>query len=150
LRKITLFLLVACFIASAVYAQDMPKDKARGASEKAYEHASDQSVFHRVSDWFATVGKSKEEKTKILAERKAIRAKQKAEAKIKKMTEKKVAAPTTKAIKTPTPAVSKKVESAEPMVSKKVESAQPTLSKETEEAAQAAQPVKKSRSKYKR
>lgn len=56
----------------------------KGASSKAYEHASDQAVFHRVSDWFATVGKSKEEKKKIKAERKAKRAAKKLKKKSKK------------------------------------------------------------------
>ncbi|NQT95319.1 MAG: hypothetical protein HQ572_02610 [Candidatus Omnitrophica bacterium] len=51
----------------------------RGASQQAYEHASDKAVFHRVSDWFATVGKSPEEKEKIIAERDAERAVKRAE-----------------------------------------------------------------------
>ena len=46
----------------------------RGASPKAFEHASDQSIFNRVNDWFATVGKSDDEKRMIRAERKAKRA----------------------------------------------------------------------------
>ncbi len=45
----------------------------KGASEQAYERASDQAIFHRVGDWFATIGKSKEEKEKIKAERRAKR-----------------------------------------------------------------------------
>ena len=51
----------------------------KGASAQAIEHASDQAIFNRVSDWFATIGKSKEEKAKILQERKAKRAAQRAE-----------------------------------------------------------------------
>ena len=46
----------------------------RGASAQAFEHASDQSIFNRATDWFATVGKSGVEKQAILAERKAKRA----------------------------------------------------------------------------
>jgi len=46
----------------------------KGASDKAYEHASDQAIFHRVGDWFATRGKSDEEKKAIVTERKAKRA----------------------------------------------------------------------------
>lgn len=50
----------------------------KGASQMAMEKASDKAVFHRVSDWFATVGKSKEEKDKIIAERDAKRAQERA------------------------------------------------------------------------
>ena len=57
------------------------KEEQKGANEQAYEHASDNAIFNRVGDWFATVGKSKEEKESILAERKAKRATQKAEKK---------------------------------------------------------------------
>jgi len=46
-------------------------EEKKGASETAYEHASERSVFNRFGDWFATVGKSEEEKAKILEERKA-------------------------------------------------------------------------------
>ena len=46
----------------------------KGASAKAYEHASEQSIFNRVNDWFATIGKSPEEKASILQERKMERA----------------------------------------------------------------------------
>ncbi len=46
----------------------------KGADQSAYEHASDNAVFNRVGDWFATVGKSEEEKAKILEERKTRRA----------------------------------------------------------------------------
>ncbi|MGE5279116.1 MAG: hypothetical protein ACM3L6_00020 [Deltaproteobacteria bacterium] len=63
-------ILVALFLASGVpaFAQQQ-----KGASAAAYEHASDQSVFNRVGDWFATVGKSDQEKQQVLAERKARR-----------------------------------------------------------------------------
>lgn len=63
-----LFLMSFCF--TAVQAQE---DSSKGASEQAYEHASDKAVFHRVSDWFSTVGKPEEEKEKILADRAAKR-----------------------------------------------------------------------------
>jgi len=58
---------------------------------KALEQADENAVFNRVGDWFATVGKSDVEKTKILAERKAQRAVKRAEKlveKNKKMAEK--------------------------------------------------------------
>ncbi|MFC1704180.1 hypothetical protein ACFL1E_05300 [Candidatus Omnitrophota bacterium] len=74
-KSICLVVLLALVATgSLVYAQE--KDL-KGASPKAYEHASDQAVFNRVSDWFATVGKSKEEKVRIRAERKAKRAAEK-------------------------------------------------------------------------
>ena len=44
------------------------------ASPKAFEHASDEAIFHRIGDWFATIGKSEGEKEQILMERKAKRA----------------------------------------------------------------------------
>ena len=60
----------------------------KGASAKAYEHASDQSIFNRVGDWFATIGKSPEEKEKILEERRAKRAAKRAEIEAKKAAKK--------------------------------------------------------------
>lgn len=60
----------------------------KGASSKAYEHASENAVFNRVSDWFATLGKSKEEKAKMLEERKAERAAKRAEKEAKKLKKK--------------------------------------------------------------
>ncbi|MGD9015697.1 MAG: hypothetical protein PVI33_06720 [Candidatus Omnitrophota bacterium] len=59
----------------------------KGASARAYERASEQAVFHRISDWFATIGKSKEEKAKILQERKAKRAAKQAEKEARKAKE---------------------------------------------------------------
>ncbi len=55
-----------------------------GAAAAALENANDQAVFNRIPDWFATVGKSPEEKEKILAERKALRAQKRAEKEAKK------------------------------------------------------------------
>ena len=65
-------LVVACAPAFAAKGR-------RGASDKALEQAGDRAVFHRVSDWFATVGKSEEEKAAIIAERQAARAAKRAE-----------------------------------------------------------------------
>ena len=56
----------------------------KGASARAYERASEKAMFHRVSDWFATRGKSEEEKEKILEEREAERARKRAEKKAEK------------------------------------------------------------------
>jgi len=50
-----------------------------GASARAYEKASDEAIFHRVGDWFATRGKSEEESLAIIAERKAARAAKRAQ-----------------------------------------------------------------------
>ena len=60
------------------------KDGQKGASQQAYEHASENAIFNRVGDWFATAGKSKEEKEKILAERKAEREDKRAEKRARK------------------------------------------------------------------
>jgi len=64
----------------------------KGASDKALENASDEAIFHRVGDWFATRGKSDTEKKAILAERKAKRtaahAQKEAEKQKKKMEKK--------------------------------------------------------------
>jgi hypothetical protein len=51
----------------------------RGASDRALERASDEAIFHRVTDWFATRGKPEGEKKAILAERKAKRAAKRAQ-----------------------------------------------------------------------
>ncbi len=69
--SIAIFLSLFIVIALPVFSAEEGK---KGASSKAYEHASENAVFNRVGDWFATVGKSKEEKTKILEERRAERA----------------------------------------------------------------------------
>ena len=44
------------------------------ASSTAFERAGEDSIFNRVSDWFATIGKPEDEKEMILAERRADRA----------------------------------------------------------------------------
>ncbi|MCA9408900.1 MAG: hypothetical protein KC733_09430 [Candidatus Omnitrophica bacterium] len=56
----------------------------KGASDQAYEHANENAVFNQVGDWFATVGKSDEEKARIKAQRKAERKVKHAEKKAKK------------------------------------------------------------------
>ena len=73
MRKIIAWVLVLslCFGVTPVFSAQGGK---RGASEKAYEHASDEAIFHRIGDWFATRGKSEEEKKAIVTERKAKRA----------------------------------------------------------------------------
>ncbi|MBN2121221.1 MAG: hypothetical protein JW734_09250 [Candidatus Omnitrophica bacterium] len=81
-KSIIILVLVSFALACNV---GFAKEKtSKGASESAYEHASPQAVFNRISDWFSTVGKSEEEKEKILAERKAKRAAKRAEEEAKK------------------------------------------------------------------
>jgi len=81
MKKIIVFVLILslAMISLPAYAAKGRK----GASDRALERASDEAVFHRVSDWFSTIGKSKEEKDSIIAERQikreAERAKKEAE-----------------------------------------------------------------------
>ena len=86
MKKIFIAVLALCFLV-AYYPVHAAKDQ-KGASQKALEHASENSVFNRVSDWFATVGKTEDEKTRILEERKAKRAGKEAEKEIKKLKKK--------------------------------------------------------------
>lgn len=87
--------ILICVLAVILLISNMPVFAAqgrKGASDRALERASDEAIFHRVGDWFATRGKSEEEKEAIIAERKAKRAQAKAEkiaAKQKKKMEKK-------------------------------------------------------------
>ena len=82
MKKIAVIFLVAVFVASGSYGFAENKS-AKGASQKAMDNAGDRAIFNRLSDWFATIGKSEEEKEKIVAERQAKRsgeqAKKKAE-----------------------------------------------------------------------
>jgi len=66
------------FALSVVPAYAAPEGR-KGASDQALENADENAVFHRIPDWFATVGKSDEEKEQILAERKAERARKRLE-----------------------------------------------------------------------
>jgi hypothetical protein len=77
MKKIMVLGLAAMMVLSA--SVSFAAKDAKGASAQAYEHADDQAVFNRVGDWFATVGKSGEEKAKIKAQRKADRAVKRAE-----------------------------------------------------------------------
>jgi hypothetical protein len=51
----------------------------KGASDQALDKASDEAVFNRIGDWFATVGKSDSEKKAVLAERKTKRTAERAQ-----------------------------------------------------------------------
>jgi len=73
MKKLVILLVVATLAVGSVPAF-AAKAGVKGASASALEHASDEAVFHRIGDWFATRGKSDAEKQAILAERKAKRA----------------------------------------------------------------------------
>ena len=77
MRKVITVLVVIALAVTATPA--FAQRTTRGASTTAYEKASDEAVFHRVGDWFATVGKSDEEKQAIIAQRKAERAAKRAQ-----------------------------------------------------------------------
>lgn len=94
--KKMLILLMVCAMAMSSSVVFAAEKGTKGASASAYEHASDNSVFNRVSDWFATIGKSEEEKAAIMTERKAQRAAARAEKKAQK-TERKAEKKTKKA-----------------------------------------------------
>ena len=74
-------ILSLVMISMSVFAAEGGK---KGASERAYERASPQAIFHRIEDWFATRGKNPEEKESILKERRAERAVKRAEKEARK------------------------------------------------------------------
>jgi hypothetical protein len=76
MKKTMILVLAAMLVLFAVpsFAQGE-----KGASAQAYEHADDNAIFNRVGDWFATIGKSDEEKEAIVAQRKAERQVKRAE-----------------------------------------------------------------------
>ena len=82
MKKVVAFLLAIVFLIGIAPVHAAPGRK--GASDKAYEHASDNAVFNRVGDWFATRGKSAEEKKAVLTERKSERAAKRAEKEARK------------------------------------------------------------------
>ena len=77
MRRILTFIIVVSLVATSMPA--FAAKGSKGASEKAMERASDEAIFHRIGDWFATRGKSEEEKKAVLAERKAKRAAKRAQ-----------------------------------------------------------------------
>ena len=66
-------LAVAGFLVLGAAAPGYAAKESQGASATAYEHASDEAIFYRVGDWFATLGKSNEEKQAAIAERRTRR-----------------------------------------------------------------------------
>lgn len=82
-------IMVIAILAIPTYAAR--SDEKGPASVRAYERASGQASFKqeesvgdKVGDWFATLGKPKEEKDRIMAERRALRAARKLEESIEK------------------------------------------------------------------
>ena len=74
--------IIAFVLIFALFIGVMPAFAAqgrRGASDRALERAGDEAIFHRVGDWFATKGKTEQEKKAIIAERKAKRAAKRAQ-----------------------------------------------------------------------
>ncbi|HQP10313.1 MAG TPA: hypothetical protein PKV41_02880 [Candidatus Omnitrophota bacterium] len=81
--KKTLMLVLAALVVLFT-APSFAQQGSKGASAQAYEHASDEAVFNRVGDWFATIGKSEEEKAAIKAQRRAEREAKRIEKEAKK------------------------------------------------------------------
>jgi hypothetical protein len=84
MKKIAVLILCSLALTAVITPAHAVKGR-KGASDEAYEHASDQAIFNRVGDWFATLGKTEEEKEAIISERKSKRE----AARIKKETGKK-------------------------------------------------------------
>ena len=82
MKKVVVFALVLAFCLGTIPA--FAARGQRGASTRAMERASDEAIFHRVGDWFATRGKPEGEAQAIIAERKAARAAKRAEKELKK------------------------------------------------------------------
>lgn len=82
--KMKIFIMLAAVFLCTAGANAAP-DGQKGASEKAHEHANEQSIFKRVGNWFDGLGKSDEEKEAIKAEKKA----KKMKAEMERLAEKK-------------------------------------------------------------
>lgn len=85
MKKLLTVLMVLCLVAS-IAAPGYAAVGRKGASDMAMEKASDESVFNRVGDWWATKGKSPAEKQAILTKRKAQRAAKRAQKGAEKQT----------------------------------------------------------------
>ena len=79
MKKVMMLAMAAALVFSAT-----ASFAAKGASEMGQEKASINAIFNRTADWFATIGKSEEEKTQILAERKVKRQAKEVENQAKK------------------------------------------------------------------
>lgn len=83
MRKQTILLaVISLLVAAPVFAQQRD---VRGPSARAYEKASERSIIHRAGDFFATVGRSQEEKDQIISKRSMERARRQAERKSREM-----------------------------------------------------------------
>ena len=72
MKRFISLLVITAFVVCALPGVTLAaRSGQKGADQSAYEHASDQAIFNRAGDWFSTIGKSEEEKTRILEERKA-------------------------------------------------------------------------------
>ncbi len=78
MKKVVIVGVVFSVILSSGFVQ-VGEVEARGASQTAREQASERAIFNRITDWFATVGRSEEEKEKILEERRTRRLEKQAE-----------------------------------------------------------------------
>jgi 3'-phosphoadenosine 5'-phosphosulfate sulfotransferase (PAPS reductase)/FAD synthetase len=87
MRKVTVVLLVFCFLLAPVLSFAQGKGD-KGPSQKAMENADENAIFNRIGDWFATIGKSQEDKEEILMERKAERKAKRAKKKAKEAAQK--------------------------------------------------------------
>jgi Skp family chaperone for outer membrane proteins len=82
MKKLSALIIVSLFALTSL-AIAAPEGE-QGAADEALKCANDQAVFNRIPDWFATVGKSAEEKEKIMAEKKALRTQKRADKEAKK------------------------------------------------------------------
>jgi hypothetical protein len=80
-KLITMVVVLSFAVAIPVFAQQRDL---KAPNARAYEKADERSALNRVGDWFATVGKSPEEKQMIIAERGAKRAAAKLQKQAKK------------------------------------------------------------------
>ena len=90
MKRLTAIAIIILFFLSVMPAFAQVSDRegttpSPRPSQKAYEQASEKSAFNRAGDWFATVGKSSEEKEKIIAERDAKKAAKQAEIEAKRL-----------------------------------------------------------------
>jgi hypothetical protein len=79
MRKITLAALLMSLVLMPTVGLAKSSDDRKGP-----EAAGDKAVFHRVTDWFSTVGRSKEKKGEILDKREQKRVEKRAEKEKKK------------------------------------------------------------------
>ena len=84
MKKIPIIIIMVSFLFVSFPASSAEKEGQKGANSTAYDKASDQAIFNRVGDWFATLGKNEEEKAQILRKRKLKRDAKQLEKEVKK------------------------------------------------------------------